>query len=109
MRFRKKLLLALKAATVLLLIFYIPSCFVYLISPGQWWPMGILSIGFSYLWIIALLLVLTWFFIRKKIAFFLLLFLLGGVPVMKNVFALRLPSKFAIEKQPGQLRIMQWN
>lgn len=39
----------------------------------------------------------------------LLILLLAGIPVIKNVFALHPSAGFTTEKKTGSLRIMQWN
>ncbi|MES2645563.1 MAG: endonuclease/exonuclease/phosphatase family protein [Bacteroidota bacterium] len=110
MKFLKKLVLpVMKAATVLLLFLYIPALFVYHISPKQWWPIGILSIGFPYLWLILVLCVAVGFFLHRKAGFILLCLLLAGLPIMKQVFAFNVSRPFATQKQLKQIRIMQWN
>lgn len=98
-----------KATTILFLLVYIPSCFVYVISPETWWPMGILSIGFPYLWFFLLVLIFTWFFRKKIISLLLFLLLCPGWLIMKQVFALHLPSHFKITKKQDEVRIMQFN
>jgi endonuclease/exonuclease/phosphatase family metal-dependent hydrolase len=110
MNFFKKLVVpAIKAATILLLFFYIPALFVYLISPKQWWPIGILSIGFPYLWLTLLVVVAGWLFFRRKTGVLLLLLLIAGLPVMKQVFAFNSQRPFVLLKPAKDIRIMQWN
>ncbi|CAN5635594.1 endonuclease/exonuclease/phosphatase family protein [soil metagenome] len=110
MNFTKKLVWRLfKATTILLLLIYIPASFVYIISPQQWWLMGIFSVGFPYLWIFLMAYVFAWFFYQKRTSFLLLALLLAGLPVMKNVFAIQPVKAFTVVKQTGHFRIMQWN
>jgi endonuclease/exonuclease/phosphatase family metal-dependent hydrolase len=82
---------------------------VYLVTPAQWWFMGILSIGFPYLWLLLLVLVISWLFIRRRSAAILSFLLLCGIPVMKNVFALHVNKGINPTRLPGQTRLMQWN
>jgi endonuclease/exonuclease/phosphatase family metal-dependent hydrolase len=107
--FQRLLITFFKVVTVVFLFFYLPSCFVYLVTPAQWWFMGILSIGFPYLWLFLLLLVISWVFIRRRSAAILFLLLICGIPVMKNVMALHANQGIKETKLPGQVRLMQWN
>jgi endonuclease/exonuclease/phosphatase family metal-dependent hydrolase len=95
--------------TILTALVYLPSCFVYLISPAAWWPMGILGIGFPYIWFFMVALFVVWLLAHKKTAAFIFILLLAGWPVMKNVVALRKPVDFSVQKAPACLRVLQWN
>jgi endonuclease/exonuclease/phosphatase family metal-dependent hydrolase len=107
--FRSQLMTLFKVVTVVFLFFYLPSCFVYLVSPSQWWFMGILAIAFPYLWLFLLILVLSWVFIRRRSAAILLLLLICGLPIMRNVFAVHVNKEITPAKTPGKIRLMQWN
>jgi hypothetical protein len=107
--FRRWLIIICKAITVIFLFFYLPSCFVYFVSPSQWWFMGILGIAFPYLWIFLMALVFVWIFIQRRSAVFYLLFCFAACHVMKNVFAIHLGDRIKQIKDKGQVRIMQWN
>lgn len=95
--------------TILTVVVYIPSLFVYLISPATWWPMGILGIGFPYTWFFLLGLFIIWLLVHKKMAAIVFVLLLAGWPVMKNVVALHKPVDFAVQKTSASLRVLQWN
>jgi endonuclease/exonuclease/phosphatase family metal-dependent hydrolase len=88
---------------------YVPSLFLYQLHPGQWWVMGILSIGFPFTWVAFV--VAVYFGYRKSKIFGWILILLwaAGFFIMKNVLAVHIPKEFAISKPAGSLRIMQWN
>lgn len=107
--FRRPLVTLIKAGTAVFLFFYLPSCFVYLVSPADWWFMGILAIAFPYLWLLLLALSMTWLFIRKRSAAILFLLLFCGLPIMKNVFSFQRNPGIQAGKKSGQLRLMQWN
>ncbi|HSC54345.1 MAG TPA: endonuclease/exonuclease/phosphatase family protein [Phnomibacter sp.] len=91
------------------MVVYLPSLFVYLVHPGQWWVMGILSIGFPFTWLVFILAVCFGFDINKRLGVAVLLLWVAGMPIMKNVIGLHLPKEFVVKKQPGTLRIVQWN
>jgi endonuclease/exonuclease/phosphatase family metal-dependent hydrolase len=99
----------LVAATVLVLLCYIPSLFVYLISPARFWPFGIVSIVFFYILVVQFLCAGVWWFFNRKVSFLLLLLTIASFPILKNVFAFHLPHSFELAKKPGSYRIMQWN
>lgn len=105
----KWLVVSFKAITVLFLFFYLPACFVYLVSPAQWWPMGILAIGFPYMWLFLIVLCLCWLFISRRSAVILAMLLAAGLPVMRNVFAMHPNKLFELAKAGGAVRLMQWN
>lgn len=91
------------------MVVYLPSLFVYYVHPGQWWVMGILSIGFPYTWVAFVLAVWLGFKKNKRLGWLLLLLWCAGLLVMQYVIALHSPKKFAMQKPAGTLRIMQWN
>lgn len=96
------------ALTVALLLLYLPACLAYCISPAQWWPMGILSIGFPYLWLAVLAAAAFWFFLHKKTALVLMVALVLGLPVAWPIMGWRREA-LPVQKLPQQIRVMQWN
>jgi endonuclease/exonuclease/phosphatase family metal-dependent hydrolase len=110
MKFISRLVLsALPALTVICILLYLPACLVYAVSPGKWWPMGLLSIGFFYIWFALLLLLIVWLFRNKKTALLLFVLAAAGLPVIKNVVAIHSPATFTQTKKREYIRIMQWN
>jgi endonuclease/exonuclease/phosphatase family metal-dependent hydrolase len=105
----KNIRTAFYVLVVLVVLLFLPALFVYQLSPRQFWLMGILSIGFPYLFVALLLFFVTAIFISRKIAAFLLLLLLLAIPVMRNVIRPQRPTIFVQNRQPSVIRIMQWN
>ncbi|MCU0395984.1 MAG: endonuclease/exonuclease/phosphatase family protein [Chitinophagaceae bacterium] len=94
---------------IVALLLYLPSLLVYVIHPGQWWIMGILSIGFPLTWLgMAPMVVIGWRLHRMAGALLLCLWL-AGWPVMRYTFALQVPQPWQARKNPDDLRVMQWN
>lgn len=92
------------------LVVYAVSLLVYTISPTDWWLMGIIGIGWPYMWLAfgVLLLLLYWFRFRYR-KFWLYGWLIGCI-VMSNVWALHPFAKnWEPQQAAGSLRIMQWN
>lgn len=102
---RRGSLLFLVAATLV----YGVSLLVYLISPAQWWPMGILSVGFPFTWICFLFLVPVAGYAHARTRIWLLLLWLCGLPIMLQVVAFPPAKSIHPERQPGTLRVVQWN
>ena len=96
--------------TIVAMLVYLPALLVYIIGPADWWLMGLISIGFPYIYAGILLWLLVSFGTgKKKIAWFLLLSFLAGIPVAKNVFGFKRSKDFNIEKTSNTLRLLQWN
>jgi len=72
--------------------------------------MTFLALGFPYLAGSLILFIIIWFFIKKKVAVFLLLLFLGGYKNLFATFALNFSAqKDEVAKAPGTLRILTWN
>lgn len=93
----------------LALAVYLPSLLLYSIHPGQWWVMGILSIGFPYTWLGMTAVVVLAFWLHRKAGWILLLGWAAGWPVMRNVWALNSTQDFPTASSQQSLRVMQWN
>jgi len=91
------------------MVVYLPSLFVYQVHPGQWWVMGILSIGFPFTWAVFIMAVWLGFKKYKTLGWVLLMLWGAGLFIIQHVIALHTPSEFSITKPAGSLRIMQWN
>ncbi len=71
--------------------------------------MGLLSIGFPYLWMALVVPVIVLLFTKRRYSLYLFVLLAAGVPMAKNVFALHFNASFTEAKIPGTIRVMQWN
>ncbi len=88
---------------------YLPSLLVYFVHPGQWWPMGYLSIGFPVSWFCFLPATMVVFWLKKPLGMVMLLLLLAGIPIMKNCWGMHPAKNWVENKQANTLRVMQWN
>lgn len=103
----------LKAAWIVvsgfIIIVYFLSCFTPFVSPQKISFFSLLAILFPYLFIIALLCSIAFFFINKRIAIALLLItLVAGFKNMHNSVALH-SGRWQMQKNSNSLRIMSWN
>ena len=106
----KKFFIGLFAAITFVPAFtYLVSCLTPYISPVRFWPMAFLALGFPYLAVVLLFLALSWLFIRKRVALFLLMLFFAGFQNLFATFALDPSPKSNFSKDPGSLRILTWN
>ena len=89
-------------------IAYLFSCFTPIISPVTLWPMAFLALGFPYLAICVILLIVVWFFNKKRIAIYLFILLLCGFQNIGSTLAINIPPSSSV-KSKSSLRIMGWN
>lgn len=100
---------AFKSLGILTILLYLPACLIYIISASNWWVMGILGIGFPYLWLALCIFFIVSLWQNWRVPFFIFTLLLCGWPIMRNVLALNKPRGFEVTKKPGSLRVMQLN
>lgn len=92
------------------LVLYAVSLLLYSIPPANWWPMGIIGIGWPYLWFAFAALLLLLYRYRFAYRKFWLYSWCMGIIVMSNVWAVHpFAKKWAPQQAVGSLRIMQWN
>jgi endonuclease/exonuclease/phosphatase family metal-dependent hydrolase len=96
--------------TVMIAITYIISCLTPYISPVDF-PFGtLLSIAYLPILIVYFLLILTWCFIRRKIAGLLLILLFAGLTNLKSTFGLNAFSpSWKWARDSNTIRLMCWN
>ena len=102
------MLAVLQVVTAVTAFVFLLACCSPFLHPGQWWVMGVLSVGFIFLAAAMLLLAVCWFFVKKKISILLLLAMLAGLPNLRASFAFG-SNNFGVQRAPGTLRIMQFN
>lgn len=97
------------AFTIIAAFLYLLSCLTPYISPVYFWPMSFFALGFPYLAAGILLLFFIWIFVRRKIAWILLLVFLTGFRNLHSTVAFQLlPTGRAVKKE-NTLRILTWN
>ncbi|MBN9350460.1 MAG: endonuclease/exonuclease/phosphatase family protein [Chitinophagaceae bacterium] len=100
---------ALLIVTVPVGIGYLLTCLIPYIDTGKYWFVSLLGLAFIPLLVMMLILMFMWILVRSKIWIACLAILLLGFQQITSVFSFHLPSQFKIEKQSGNLRVMQWN
>jgi len=106
----KKFLTRLFAViTIFATLAYFISCLTPYISPVTFWPMAFFALGFPYLAVVIIILAISWLFVKRKYALFLLLLLFAGFQNLFATFALNPSAPKDSAKEPTSLRILTWN
>lgn len=104
--FTKKLFIA---ATISVSLLFLLSCSAWWLEPGTFWWVGILGVGFAFLFFASLALMFFWMAIRSK--WFILPFfaMLIGFRPINAFFALHPFTPKKLAKPEAAIRVMQWN
>jgi endonuclease/exonuclease/phosphatase family metal-dependent hydrolase len=96
--------------TITLAIIYLVSCLTSYISPVHF-PAGTLfSLAYLPVFLVYFLLVIIWFFVRRKIALLLLIPLFAGYKNIVSTIGLHVfRAAWHAQKDSGTIRVMCWN
>ena len=90
-------------------VVFLLVCCTSFLSPGRYWYIAVLGIGFPFIVLALVLFLFFWLFVKSRWAILPLLTLLIGWPQVNALLGLHPFSTFKTEKPPGALRVMQWN
>jgi len=90
-------------------IAFILSCYVSWFNPVRFWYLGVLNIGSFYLLAALIAFLIFWLIVKKRVAWISIVTLLLCWNPIRNMFPVRIPSSFNIEKNDSVLRVMSWN
>lgn len=94
---------------IILAALYLACSFAPYMHPKTWWFTGFLGLFFPYLFVLLLIFLLFWIFVRIKWAFFPLLVMLAGSSAVGNHLSFKGVDEFSLKKQAGSIRFMSWN
>ena len=100
---------AMMLLNIIVAAFYLACSFAPFLHPKTWWFTGFLGLFFPYIFLLLLLFLMFWIFVRTKRAFFPLLVMLAGFSAVGNHISFKSGDDFSQEKQPGSIRFMDWN
>ena len=100
---------AMMLLNIVVAALYLACSFAPYMHPKTWWFTGFLGLFFPYLFVLLLLFLLFWIFVRIKFAFFPLLVMLAGSSAVGNHVSFKGGDDFSLEKLPGSIRFMSWN
>ena len=88
---------------------YLACSFAPFLHPKTWWFTGFLGLFFPYFFVLLLLFLLFWIFVRIRWALVPLLVMLAGFPAAGKHVSFKGGEEFSLKKQPGSIRFMSWN
>jgi len=94
---------------LLIAIAFIVASYVSWFNPVKYWYLGLLNVGAFYLLAGLLIFLIVWIIARKRYVFISIICLVITWGPIQNLFPLRLPYKFEIQKNTEGLRFMSWN
>ena len=100
---------AMMLLNIIVAALYLACSFAPFLHPKTWWFTGFLGLFFPYIFLLLLLFLMFWIFVRIKRAFFSLLVMLAGFSAVGNHISFKRGDDFSQEKQPGSIRFMGWN
>jgi len=100
---------AMMLLNIVVAALYLACSFAPYMHPKTWWFTGFLGLFFPYLFVLLLLFLLFWIFVRIKFAFFPLLVMLAGSSAVGNHVSFKGGDEFLLKKQAGSIRFMSWN
>ena len=100
---------AMMLLNIIVAALYLACSFAPYMHPKTWWFTGFLGLFFPYIFLLLLLFLMFWIFVRTKRAFFPLLVMLAGFSAVGNHISFKRGDDFSQEKQPGSIRFMDWN
>lgn len=95
--------------TIGIVLIYLLSCLNVLLPPEKYWFFSILGIGFPFLLLAVVIMILFWAFFRSRWIFVPLGALLLSFFNIKAIVGFHAGEKFSAVKQAGYIRIMSWN
>ena len=100
---------AMMLLNIIVAALYLACSFAPFLHPKTWWFTGFLGLFFPFIFLLLLLFLMFWIFVRIKRAFFSLLVMLAGFSAVGNHISFKRGDDFSQEKQPGSIRFMGWN
>lgn len=106
----KWLKITMLVITIGVVLLYLLACLVPYVAPTTFLPIALAGLAFPGLFILYLLLLVYWFFTKRKLALVLsLLFLLGTQQFLAMVGMRFFAGEFEIVKKEGSIRVLNWN
>ncbi len=95
--------------TIIISILYFIGCLLPWVSANEFWFGGLIGLGFPFLALGMILVTIICIFIRKKIAFYLLILICLGYQQLQTIIAWNKTTEFNSIKADNNIRIISWN
>ena len=90
-------------------IVFLLSAFAPYLNPAEWWAISLLGLGFAIIFLIQVLFVVLWLFLKPRYIWISLLALLIGWKSISVFFAFHSWESFEAKKPKNTLRVVHWN
>jgi hypothetical protein len=90
-------------------IVFLLSAFAPYLNPAEWWAISLLGLGFAIIFLIQVLFVVLWLFLKPRYIWISLLTLLIGWKSISVFFAFHSLNSFQAKKPKNTLRVVHWN
>ena len=94
---------------LVVILAYLVTCLIPFINTGKYWMLAFPGLVFPLVLAALAGFVILWIFFRSRLAWLNLAVLLLGYQQITTVFAFNTKQPFDSYKNPGSLRVMQWN
>ena len=94
---------------VAVVLFFLLACLAPYLNPQKWWFISFLGLAFPFLLVIVISFLVTWLLIRPRYALISFVALLLGIKSTSVFFAFNNTRAFQYKKEPGSIRIVDWN
>ena len=88
---------------------FILGCYAKWFSPERWWFISLFTLGSIYLLAALCIFFAGWLLAKSRWAWLFILVIIATFKPLTNLIPFRLPYSFNIKKEPGAIRIMEWN
>jgi endonuclease/exonuclease/phosphatase family metal-dependent hydrolase len=105
-KFSKKFFIVVNIAAV---IAFLLVCCTGFLSPGRYWYIAVLGVGFPFIVLALVCFVFFWLFFKSRWSLLSIAALLIGWSQVHALFGFHPFNSFSIKKPAGTLRVMQWN
>ncbi|MEP6675033.1 MAG: endonuclease/exonuclease/phosphatase family protein [Ferruginibacter sp.] len=94
---------------IVVAVLFLLGCYAKWFNPSFWWPIGLLTLGSFYLFVILLLFIIFWFFAKARWSLISFITMLLAFNPIRNIIPFHFSSSFKMQQQDSALRIMSWN
>lgn len=94
---------------LLVVFFFLLACLAPYLDPERWWVLYVLTLGFPFLLLLVVLIMLGWLMVKPRYALISACALLLGFRSITVFFAFHTSQDFNQQKKPGTVRIATWN
>ena len=97
-------------ANITVVLLFLCSSLAPFLDPKNWWFISFLGLAFPFLLVLVILFLIGWLILlRPRYALLSFFALLLGFKSIQVFFAFQIPGSFRYNREPGTIRIVNWN